>query len=184
MLELNFEIFPILETERLKLRAITEEDAPEIFFLRSDASVLKYLDRHPETGIDQTKIFINLIGENAKNAEGIFWGITLKKSNTVIGTICYWNIQKQHYRSEIGYALHPSYRGKGIMHEAMNAVLHYGFEKMKLHSVEANVNPSNEASMKLLEKNGFVREAYFRENYFFDGSFLDSAVYSLLASKK
>ncbi len=66
------------------------------------------------------------------------------------------------------------------MQEVLTAVLDYGFKQMHLHSVEANVNPDNKASMKLLERNGFIREGYFKENFFFDGKFLDSAVYSLI----
>ena len=66
------------------------------------------------------------------------------------------------------------------MDEAMKGVLQYGFETMKLHSVEANVNPGNNASTKVLEKNGFVKEAYFKENYYYNGKFIDSAIYSLL----
>jgi ribosomal-protein-alanine N-acetyltransferase len=54
---------------------------------------------------------------------------------------------------------------------------------MDLHSIEAIVNPDNKASIKLLERNSFTREAYFKENYFYDGKFLDSAVYSLLISE-
>jgi ribosomal-protein-alanine N-acetyltransferase len=98
-----------------------------------------------------------------------------------MGTIGFWRIQKEHYRAEIGYLLHPSWQGKGIMREALKAVLDYGFQAMKLHSVEAHVNPSNASSIGLLEKCGFVREAYYRENYFYNGQFMDSAVYSLLA---
>ena len=63
----------------------------------------------------------------------------------------------------------------------MTSVLDYGFTTMLLHSVEANVNKDNAASMKLLAKNNFVREAYFKENYFYNGRFLDSVIYSLLA---
>jgi ribosomal-protein-alanine N-acetyltransferase len=54
---------------------------------------------------------------------------------------------------------------------------------MKLHSVEANVNPANNSSIKLLKKNKFVKEAHYKENYFYDGKFLDSAVYSLLSDQ-
>ena len=79
-----------------------------------------------------------------------------------------------------GYALHPDQQGKGLMQEAMTAVLEYGFKIMKLHSIEANVNPNNLSSIKLLVRNNFVREAYYKENYFFDGKFYDSAIYSLL----
>jgi ribosomal-protein-alanine N-acetyltransferase len=71
-------------------------------------------------------------------------------------------------------------QGKGIMQEALSAVLNYGFELLKLHSVEANVNPNNVSSIKLLERNGFVREAYFKENYYYNNQFLDTAIYSLL----
>jgi ribosomal-protein-alanine N-acetyltransferase len=80
--------------------------------------------------------------------------------------------------------LQPQQQQKGIMLEAMVAALDYGFSLMRLHSVVANVNPANEASKKLLEKNNFVKEAYFKEDYFFDGRFLDSAVYSLLTPIK
>ena len=101
-----------------------------------------------------------------------------------MGTIAFWNIQKAHYRAEVGYALHPAHQGNGLMQEALLAVLVYGFNTMHLHSVEANVNPANTASIKLLERNGFVREGYFRENYFYNGRFLDSAIYALLAPVK
>jgi ribosomal-protein-alanine N-acetyltransferase len=52
---------------------------------------------------------------------------------------------------------------------------------MKLHSIEANVNPNNLSSIKLLERNNFIREGYFKENYFFNGKFSDSAIYSLIS---
>ena len=70
------------------------------------------------------------------------------------------------------------------MQEPITVVLEYGFNVMKLHSVEALVNPNNIASIRLLEKNGFIREAYFKENYFYNGRFLDTAVYSLLTSER
>jgi ribosomal-protein-alanine N-acetyltransferase len=66
------------------------------------------------------------------------------------------------------------------MNEALTEVLKFGFQTIGLHSVEANVNPKNAASIKLLIKNGFNREAYFRENYYFNGQFLDSEIYSLI----
>lgn len=70
-----------------------------------------------------------------------------------------------------------------MMQEALAAVLNFGFRTLQLHSVEANVNPGNTASIKLLERNHFIREGYFRENYFYNGRFLDSAVYSLLTPR-
>lgn len=184
MLQPDFHPFPQLVTDRLILREVATNDANEIFFLRSDDGLLKYLDKAPERSVDETIAFLARIKKDLDSNNGILWGITLKDSDVVIGTICYWRMQKEHYRAEIGYVLHPAQQGKGIMDEAVKAVLHYGFETMQLHSVEANVNPANENSMKLLEKNGFVKEAYFRENYYYNGKFLDSVIYSLLTSKK
>ena len=90
----------------------------------------------------------------------------------------------EHYRAEIGYMLNPAYQGKGIMSEALSIIIQYGFNNIGLHSIEANANPANQASIKLLEKIGFVREGYFKENYYFNGNFLDSAIYSLICAKK
>jgi len=181
MLELNFDPFPILTTERLLLRKITEEDADQVLFLRSDRDVLQYLDRDPITSIDDAVQWIRMIDAGVRSNEFIAWALSLKNEKQLVGTISFWNMKKEHYRSEIGYALHPAQQGKGLMQEAMTAVLEYGFKKMNLHSVEANVNPKNVSSIKLLERNNFVREAYHRENYFYKGNFLDSAIYSLIA---
>ena len=182
MLNLSFKPFPLIETERLRLRKISRKDVNEIFFLRSDKRVLHYLDKAPAKTKKDAYDFIKILHDAEKNADGITWGITLKNIEKIIGTIGFWRMQKEHYRAEIGYILHPDYWGKGITQEAMTAVIKYGFEVMKLHSIEANVNPDNAASIRLLEKNGFVREAYFKENYYFDGKFLDSAIYSLIIS--
>jgi ribosomal-protein-alanine N-acetyltransferase len=68
------------------------------------------------------------------------------------------------------------------MYEAMNLLIKYGFDTIKLHSIEANINPNNTNSRNVLIKNKFKKEAYYRENYYFNGQYLDSEIYSLLAS--
>ena len=123
---------------------------------------------------------IRLMDQNIATNDAIAWGITLKDSDSLIGNVAFWRIEKEHYRAEIGYVLHPDYWRKGIMSEVLQTVLKFGFETLKFHSIEANVNPENAASIRLLEKQGFVREGYFRENYYYRGQFLDSAIYSLL----
>lgn len=181
MLVLNFHPFPDLSSERLALRQITLEDAKEIFFLRSDKQVLQFLDRDPITSNDDALQWIKMIDEGVKENQFIAWAISLKEDKTLIGTISFWNVKKEHYRAEIGYALHPAHQGKGLMQEAMTVVLDYGFKTMKLHSIEANVNPHNVPSIRLLERNNFVREAYHKEDYYYNGKFLDSAIYSLIS---
>ena len=180
MLNISFNPFPLITTERLVLRRMSEDDAAEMFFLRSDEQVMKYIDRPRAQSVDDGLKFIRMINEALLNNEYINWAITLQGENRLIGNICFWRIEREHFRAEIGYVLHPAHQGKGIMNEAVTAVLDYGFKEMKLHSVEANVNPENGASIKLLERIGFIREGYFKENYFFDGKFLDSAIYSLI----
>jgi ribosomal-protein-alanine N-acetyltransferase len=180
MLELNFDPFPIIKTDRLLLRQINNDDVNEIFILRSDERVMRYIDKAPAQSLDDAYEFITRITELENSKDAVTWGIALKDEPRLIGTICLWHIQKEHYRAEVGYNLLPDYWGKGIMHEAIKEVIDYGFNVMKLHSIEANVNPSNAASIKLLKRNKFKREAYYKENFYFNGKFLDTAIYSLL----
>ena len=182
MLQLNFSPFPLLITQRLILRQTRPEDVKEMFFLRSDAEVMRYIDRERAKTDADALAHIKLLTDTINENLGVSWAITLKGSDVMIGTIGIWRVQKEDYRGEVGYALHTDYHRQGIMNEALGAVLTYGFTEMELHSLEANINPENLASAKILEKNRFVREAYFRENYYFNGRFLDSAIYSLLAS--
>ncbi len=183
MLTLNFTPFPILHTDRLILRQVNKNDANEVFALRSDKKVMQFIDRPLAVSIDDALQLIQKIDDAMIADDGITWAITLKSEVPLIGTIGYWRMEKEHYRAEIGYLLHPSLQGKGIMQEAITAVLDYGFKVMKLHSVVANVNPDNAASIKLLERNNFTREGYFKESYFHNGKFLDSAIYSLLTTE-
>jgi ribosomal-protein-alanine N-acetyltransferase len=183
MLTANFNPFPTIPTERLLLRQVSMGDVNEIFFLRSDPTVMRYIDRAPAQSTEDAATFIRMINELETNNEAVTWAITIKGDAKLIGTFCFWNIKKEHYRAEIGYVLHPGFQGKGIMQEVMTAALQYGFNEMKLHSIEANVNPENMASIKLLERNKFIREGLFKENYFFDGKYFDSAIYSLLSPK-
>ena len=183
MLTLNFDPFPVITAERLLLRKVNMKDVNEIFFLRSDERVMKFIDRTPAKSVEEASDFVKNILTLEENNEAVTWAITLNGKTKLIGTICYWSIQKAHFRAEVGYVLHPEFWGKGIMQEALEEIIKFGFNSMNLHSIEANVNPGNEASIKLLERNNFRREAFFREKYFFDGKFLDTAIYSLLASE-
>lgn len=181
MLELNFNPFPVLATERILLRQIVPENADEIFFLRSDETVMQYLHKEPAKNKTEAEEFINRINKSAEDNEAIMWGIALKENPSLcIGNICYWNIRQEHCRSEIGYVLHPGYWRKGIMKEVMAKIINYGFSTMQLHSIDAVINPNNKASAALLESIGFNKEAHFKEDFFFRGKFWDTVVYSLL----
>jgi [ribosomal protein S5]-alanine N-acetyltransferase len=181
MLQPNFTPFPELTTDRLLLRRLTMDDAPAIFFLRSNETVLKFIGREPAASIEEAIAFIQRINTAIDTNESILWGITLRDNPTeVIGTICYWRLQPENYRTEIGYALHPGHWRKGIMKEAIQKVLEYGFETMKLHSVEARTSGDNIASGAILEATGFIKEGHLKEEFFFRGEFSDSIIYSRL----
>lgn len=180
MLSFNFSPFPALTTSRLVLRQPTQNDVAEVFSLRSNAAILRYVDRDPCQSLVEAAEFIDKITAPIINNEAISWAICIKGTDKQIGDIALWKITKEHHRAEIGYCLHPQHQGKGLMSEALAAVINYAFQQMHLHSIEANTNPENKASQKLLERAGFVQEAYLRENYYYNGRFLDSAIYSLI----
>ena len=176
MPELNFDPFPVLETERLILRKISIDDAKDVFLLRTNEEAMKYINKPKLLSIDDAKEIIKKMND----PDRIQWGITLKTSDIIIGTIGYHRIEKEHYRAEIGYMLHPQYWNTGLMSEAIAKVITYGCNEMKLHSMEAIINPGNTISRKILQKFNFSKEAYFKENFFFEGKFYDSEVYSLV----
>lgn len=181
MLELKFTPFPELKTERLLLRKLTANDAEEMFFLRSNEYVLRYIGREPAKSVAEAEEFIENINKGIDKNEAILWGIALlNEPAKIIGTICLWNFKPENYRVEIGYILHPGHWGKGIMKEAINAVVDYGFNDLKVHSIEALLSPENLASSSVLEKTGFVKEGHLKENFYFNGIFSDTAIYSRL----
>ena len=181
MLEFDFSPFPELHTSRMLLRQMNSGDAHMMWIMRSSEEVMKYLEKPRAQNLEDAMEIIQKTNDSLLKNEGIAWAMCLHEAPAMIGTIGYWRSNPAHHRAEVGYLLHPDYWNKGLVAEAMIAVLRYGFEVMGLHSVEAHINPRNEPSSKVLARAGFVREALFRENYYFNGKFSDTAVYSLLA---
>lgn len=175
-----FQTFPQLETPRLLLREITLDDAEDMFRNYSDPQVMRYWGQAPLRSLDEMRQKIADIAAAFAAGEGIRWGMALKGSEGLIGSCGHWRLLKEHFRSEIGYELALDHWGKGLMPEAIGAIARFGFERMGLHTIEAQIDPNNQASRRVLEKQGFVQEGYFRENYFFNGQFTDTAVFSLL----
>ena len=180
MLEINFNPFHNIETERLVLRRVDKNDVEEIRKLRGNPETMKYIPRPLVKTVDDALEHIALIESKIENNEGINWAITLKDNPKLIGIIGHYRIKPEHYRAEIGYMILPEFNGKGIVTEAINEVVNYGFNIMKLNSIEAIIDPKNKASEKVLLKNGFVKEAHILENEYYDGKFIDSVIYSLL----
>ena len=153
----NFKPFPVLKTERLTLRQLAGSDANEIFALRSDDNVNKYLNRKPSKSIDDAKIFIKTINENIQRNDSIYWAITLNGTNKLIGTICLFDFSDNNVKAEIGYELLPGFQGKGIMQEATSEVIAFAIQRIGLNSIEAYTHFENQSSTRLLEKFNFKR---------------------------
>jgi len=175
-----FEKFPELESDRLNFRQFTKRDAEQLFKIRSDKQVMKFMDIILLNDQSQAKTLIKSIIKDFKEKRGITWAIIDKPTKKLIGTFGFWRLVKPHNYAEIGFSLLSEYWGKGLMTETFKTLMEFGFEKMNLHRFEANVNPQNENSIKILERVGFRKEAHFRQNYLFNNNYTDSAIYCLL----
>lgn len=159
---------------------MTVRDAEAIFRIRGDYEVVKHNTGKAYISIDQAKALIEIIAEKYEEQKEIRWGITLKPDQTVIGMCGYNYWHREDFRASVGYDLARAHWGKGIMSEALGAVVRFGFEHMNLNRVEADVSAENPASVRVLEKMGFQLEGRQRQQYFQDAAFHDLLMYGLL----
>lgn len=162
MRQINFFPFPALRTERFTLRQLSHEDDDKIFQLRSNSDVNKYIDRPIAKSIEDARQFIHKINESIEKNEVIYWAICSKDNFELVGTICLWNISEDRTNAEIGFELLPQHQGKGIIHEVLPAIINYGFEAIKLKSIDGEADYNNLKSIKLMEKNGFKLHKKFK----------------------
>jgi ribosomal-protein-alanine N-acetyltransferase len=155
MLNRTFTPFPILTTERLTLRQLVINDEREIFTLRSDSEINKYLDRQLSNTIDDARNFIKKVNENINKNDSLYWAITLSDKNVLIGTICLFSFSDETDKCEIGYELLTNFQGQGIMTEAVEKVIDFAFNTIKVQKIEAFFHIDNQSSIKLLEKFSF-----------------------------
>ncbi len=148
--------FPILTTKRLILRQVADEDAPTIFFLRSDETVNKFIKRERVKHMDEAYAFIHKMIKVFDEGIGNDWAITLKENAVMIGRVCLWNFSEDRTIAEIGYEMDTAYHGNGFMNEAIRSVIDYAFNKISLKKIEAYTDCANAGSVKLLETLGFV----------------------------
>lgn len=158
MLELNSSPFPVLTSQRLIMRQLKMEDEKEIYALRSDERVNRFIDRKRATSIGDARKFITTISNVIANNEGLYWAITLKGNDRLIGTVSFWNISREDYRGETGYELDPAFQGQGIMQEALKVVLKFGFDKLGFRKIVAIPSVENLPSIRLLQKLNFKQD--------------------------
>jgi ribosomal-protein-alanine N-acetyltransferase len=180
MLTFKFDTFPIIETQRMILRQVRITDVDEIYQLRNDTQTVEFTARPPFESKKEAVELIEKMLASYASSDGLSWSITIKGEDKVIGGVGFWRFEREHFRAEIGYSLLPAYWNLGYMSEAILPVIDFGFEHVGIHSIEANLNPHNIASEKILLKAGFVKEGYFKENYYFNGKFDDTLTYGLV----
>lgn len=160
MLNNSFHPFPVLQTGRLLLRQLNLKDDNEIFTLRSDKEVNRYIDRAPCDTIEDARNFIYKIEEVVRLNKGIYWALNLIGNDKLIGTISLYGFSEKNDAAEIGYELLPAYQRQGIMQEALFEVIAFGFGVIGLKSIVANTHPANESSTKLLMKFNFKKQLH------------------------
>lgn len=175
-----FTHFPNLTTSRLHLREIRPADAEALFAILSDQETMKFYGHEPHQSLEDTQKLIEQIQRRYARREAIRWAITLRGEDKLIGSCSFHHFDAGFHRAETGYDLNRAYWGKGIMAEAMSAVLTYGFTELGLHRIEANIDIANERSKGLLLKLGFRYEGNLRQRYFFRDHFEDEHYFGLL----
>ncbi len=153
--------FPQLTTQRLILRRLRMEDAPEVLLLRSDERVNEFLDRPKTLTIHDAEVFIEKIEIAVNKNESAYWAISLKENDVLIGTICLYNFIKERSLAEIGYELMPEFQSRGLMQEVVEKIIEYGFETLELNTITAVPDAGNARSIGLLRKNGFKADSNF-----------------------
>jgi len=163
-----------IETDRLILKEIDESNVEDILKIRSSEIVNQYVKRIPPKNNYDALDFILTIKKRTQNNETFYWGITYKNQQNLLGTICLYRFSEDRTEAEVGYELLPDHHRKGVMSEALSAVLNFGFNELNLQTILAFTNKFNENSKGLLVKHDFVLQEGRT-----DEGFPENLVYSL-----
>lgn len=176
-------LLPTLAGPRVLLRAMTPADAPALFALHADVQVMRYWSTPPWTRLQQAHD--RLQADDQAHALGLHLrlGIALREApQALLGACALFDLDADHRRAEIGYALAPAAWGRGLMREALTLLIQHGFDDFGLHRIEADIDPRNTASARVLQALGFRQEGLLRERWQVAGEVSDSALYGLLRS--
>jgi RimJ/RimL family protein N-acetyltransferase len=165
----------------LKLRWLDERDAPAQFAIFSDPEVMRFIN-HPWTRMAQADEAIDQALVAYQDGTNLIFGVELRETGEVIGNVNLHRFFESNRRCEVGYAVATAHQGRGYASEALGAVIEYGFRELDLDRFEADINPANTASARVLERLGFRKEGYMPERWIIRGEKADSAFYGLLKS--
>jgi RimJ/RimL family protein N-acetyltransferase len=171
---------PPLASATLSLRALDVRDIDALFALHADERVMRYWSFPPWTERRQAAEHVARLAREREQMEFYPWIATLPDSDTLIGTCSLFGVHREHARAVIGYALAPAFWGRGVASEMLRLALGFAFDTLGLNRIEADIDPLNLASCKLVERAGFQREGYLRERWRVGGGVQDTALYGLL----
>lgn len=169
-----------LDTKDLHLRRIAVTDAEAMFTMLADQESMKYWSSPPVSDISDALEVLQQDVESDAKGNSICWAVTLNETGEMIGKCILFQFSHANRRAEIGFILNRKYWRRGLMTQALQAVLHYAFNTLKLHRIEADVDPDNAGSLGVLEKLGFKREGLFHDRWLMHDEWVDSVMLGLL----
>ncbi|MCX7032513.1 MAG: GNAT family protein [Arenimonas sp.] len=173
---------PVLESERIRLRPLRMDDAPDVYEMYSDPEITRYWSFSAWTQPAQAEAWLaERIGWGPPSVYG--WALADRESDRFLGTTALFSLSGPLHRAELGYSLMPTHQGRGLATEAVRTALDFGFDTLGLERMEADVDPRNEASCRLAERLGFQREGLLRNRWRVGGEFADSILYGLLRNE-
>ena len=174
---------PALRAPRLTLRTLIEADVAEVLAVFSDPLVLRYWDGPLITTQQDAMQYIERIHYGFRRRELMQWGIADAATDAVIGTCTLTHLSTTHERAEVGFAIRQTRWGQGLGSEAVTTAIDFAFQELGLHRIEADVDPRNERSLRLLDRLGFQREGHLRERYYMNGERQDAVMMAVLRAE-
>ncbi|HWH82013.1 MAG TPA: GNAT family N-acetyltransferase [Burkholderiaceae bacterium] len=174
---------PPIETERLRVRLVEEADLPGLFAVNGDPEVTQYLPYETwRSPADGQAWFERMAGIQVTGNAHQFV-VVRKDSGEVIGSCLLFRFDQRSARAELGYVLGRAHWGHGLMREALVALLGCAFGALALRRIEAEIDPRNAASLRLIERLGFAREGLLRQRWVAKGEARDVVIHGLLADE-
>lgn len=171
---------PDLETPRLRLRKLTIRDAQDIYHYSRDVEVARHVLWDAHRSLSESRNYLRFMLRKYRMQEPASWGIEYVQTGEIIGTIGFMWIQQDNASAEIGYSLSRDFWNRGIMTEALKAVIIYGFNNLNLNRLEAQHETTNPASGAVMRKCHMKKEGTLRSRLMNKGKFVDVDLYAIL----
>ena len=172
--------FPVIDLGDYILREQTMDDLEDFHNYYTDPIVNEHIVSDIPTSLEESKEELRYWINVYYSGSGIYFGIAKKSDNQLIGSIGITGIIRAHNRAEISYDLAKEYWQSGIMTKALNALVKYSFEVLRLNRLEAFALKENTGSRALLNKCHFTLEGELKQHRIHRGVYTDIGIFSLV----